>query len=364
MSDSSNLTLEPVAVNTLTDSNNLFQGPLWAEFKQKSGWSPAAFEIGWNSRRSNLLTLTREAEPGMHVTYVPAGPDLEARDDEQGLILENLSEALAPHLPESTAYVRYDLPWPSPYAEPQSGQMEIAAVRRPETRIRELRMNFGTENRNLRKAWTDIQPTHTLLVDLTLPLERLLAAMRPKTRYNIGLAARRGVHVRPAGPDELPAFYELYTQTARRNRIRLHDFRYFREIFEAASSPEVPGSAELLFAEADGRKLAGMVLARSGRRATYLYGASADRGRRLMPTYALQWYAMRRAAELGCTQYDLYGIPPSDDPAHPMHGLFRFKTGFGGRFVHRRGCWDYPYSTDDYEKICGRELTGAGYHLR
>ena len=61
-----------------------------------------------------------------------------------------------------------------------------------------------------------------------------------------------------------------------------------------------------------------------------------------MPTYALQWAAMRAAKKAGCIKYDLYGIPPTDDPEHPMAGLYRFKTGFGGEIAHRAGSWDLP----------------------
>ena len=59
-----------------------------------------------------------------------------------------------------------------------------------------------------------------------------------------------------------------------------------------------------------------------------------------MPNYALQWRAILHAREAGFATYDLFGVPPADDPTHPMHGLYRFKTGFGGRLVHRAGSWD------------------------
>jgi lipid II:glycine glycyltransferase (peptidoglycan interpeptide bridge formation enzyme) len=61
-----------------------------------------------------------------------------------------------------------------------------------------------------------------------------------------------------------------------------------------------------------------------------------------MAPYALQVKAMEDAQEAGCEEYDLFGIPPNDDPSHPMAGLYRFKTGFGGRIVHRPGSLDYP----------------------
>jgi len=74
-----------------------------------------------------------------------------------------------------------------------------------------------------------------------------------------------------------------------------------------------------------------------------------------MAPYALQWKAMRDAKEYGCTQYDLFGIPPDENPDHPMVGLYRFKTGFGGRIIHRPGSWDYPCKPALYALFCGAE---------
>jgi lipid II:glycine glycyltransferase (peptidoglycan interpeptide bridge formation enzyme) len=79
-----------------------------------------------------------------------------------------------------------------------------------------------------------------------------------------------------------------------------------------------------------------------GKEATYLYGASSNIKRNLMAPYALQWKAIQDAQSSGCIVYDLFGIPPNEDPDHPMAGLYRFKTGFGGSIIHRPGSWDYP----------------------
>jgi len=80
-----------------------------------------------------------------------------------------------------------------------------------------------------------------------------------------------------------------------------------------------------------------------GTAATYLYGASSNEHRNLMAPYALQWAALRDVRDRGATTYDLFGIPPTNDESHPMHGLYRFKTGFGGEVVHRHGAWDFVY---------------------
>jgi lipid II:glycine glycyltransferase (peptidoglycan interpeptide bridge formation enzyme) len=151
--------------------------------------------------------------------------------------------------------------------------------------------------------------------------------------------------VSEATEQELSAWYSLYRETARRDRITLHSEDYYRRLFSLAREYG-PGAPELrlLLARHQGRLLGGVILALRGERAWYLYGASATAFRNLMFTYALQWRAIRLARERGCATYDLFGVPPSNDPAHPMHGLWRFKTGFGGRIVNRYGCWDLPFS--------------------
>jgi lipid II:glycine glycyltransferase (peptidoglycan interpeptide bridge formation enzyme) len=57
---------------------------------------------------------------------------------------------------------------------------------------------------------------------------------------------------------------------------------------------------------------------------------------------------MEDAGATGCGEYALFGIPPNEDPSHPMAGLYRFKTGFGGRIIHRPGSWDYPCNVPLY----------------
>jgi lipid II:glycine glycyltransferase (peptidoglycan interpeptide bridge formation enzyme) len=253
------------------------------------------------------------------------------------------------------AFLRFDLPWQSPYA--REGEAE------PPNRVRELRMNFGTESRNLRKAPTDVQPTHTLLIDPQQSDKALLAGMRPKTRYNIRLAARRGVVVEDRPHADLAAWYELYRDTMERKGLTVHEYRYFEALFRADENEDDDhGAVRLLLARRGEELLAGMILALYGDYAVYLYGASSQRRRSLMPAYRLQWHAIRTAAEAGCRAYDMFGIPADEHASHPMHGLLRFKTGFGGRRLTRRGCWDYPYSEELYREVTGRELADSGYY--
>jgi lipid II:glycine glycyltransferase (peptidoglycan interpeptide bridge formation enzyme) len=187
--------------------------------------------------------------------------------------------------------------------------------------------------------------------------------MRPKTRYNIRLAGRRGVVVEDRPHADLAAWYALYADTMRRKGLTVHGYAYFEALFNAAETETDDGAElKLLLARRGSEILAGMVLAVYGDYAVYLYGASSARDRSLMPAYRLQWQAIRVAGTEGCRAYDMFGIPSDESPSHPMHGLLRFKTGFGGSKLTRRGCWDYPYSDEVYSELKGRELADAGYY--
>ena len=168
--------------------------------------------------------------------------------------------------------------------------------------------------------------------------------MKSKWRYNIGLAKKKGVTVRQAGKEELEHFYTLLKETAQRDRIGIRSFNYYQTLFSHCQEYPQKGQEVVLYlAEHEGDILAGIVALFRGKEGIYLYGASSDHKRNLMAPYALQWQAMQDAKAKGCEEYDLFGIPPREDPDHPMVGLYRFKTGFGGRIIHRPGSWDYAY---------------------
>lgn len=176
------------------------------------------------------------------------------------------------------------------------------------------------------------QPAHTSIVALGRPEADLLAEFKPKTRYNIRLAERRGVSVE-VGADAA----ELERQseaTARRQGIRLPPRGYYERLLS-----ELPWCRTYV-ARHEGDALAAILVARHGARAYYLYGGSSGHKRELMPMYAVQWAAMRDAAADGLADYDLWGVPPPDDPDHPWHGLEQFKAGFRGREVTYCGGWE------------------------
>lgn len=335
----------------------------WSRIKKSLGWTPVAYDLMANgSPVGDLLMLMKDIGGGQTMAYAPYGPEGLPDDERRGEYLAALSIELAPYLGSSCVMTRWDLPWESPYARELDRYDEQGNwLGPPEPRLRELRMNWGVPETGLRKAPGDLLPPDTILLDLKPDEDAILERMRPKTRYNIRLASRRGVQVRRGNPGDLKLWNALYLETARRNRITPHGSQFFAPLLHEEQTDRE--EARLLIAEKAGVPLAAMFMSVSSDQASYLYGASSGENRELMAPYALQWAAIQEAKKVGCTSYDLFGVAPGPDPEHPMYGLYQFKRGFGGRMLHRQGAWDYPYDLTAYSHFRAAESVAPGFNV-
>ncbi len=353
----------------------LFRTPIiqqtayWSKVKSHFGMEAIAFNFkianGEDSSIRDLVLFVKMVDKDHSIAYVPYGPESEPEKEEQGALLESLSEKLRYYLPKGCIMIRYDLLWESLWADDVSFRSDDGVWLGPPSHgAQEVRFNYSTKDGNFRKSPSNILPSNTVIVDLNTQESNILERMKPKTRYNIHLSLRRGVNVRVAGLESIPVWYNLYRETARRNNFFLHSEEYFRiALTERASDTQSPAEVTLLIAEYNNTPLAAMFLVITDKRATYLYGASSSDYRQFMAPYALQWRAMTLAKERGCTQYDMFGVAPGGDKTHPMYGLYRFKTGFGGSLYHAMGCWDYPLDQRMYSMFIASEINSQRYHL-
>ena len=328
--------IKQVAIQDLTRGGSFLQSGFWGLLKSFFGWKTYAFSRDGKP----LLVLVRKLSPGISIAYVPRGPETsEAYRSSQFLV--QLGNELRGYLPASVAFIRYDLPW---------GRYDDTAV---------------SYSPDLVKSVTDVQPPDTVLLPLTGTEAAILNQMKSKTRYNIRLANKKGVVISRGGKELLAGWYELYRETAKRDRITIHSYSYYLRLFNIAASGRVDAPEVVLFtASWEGELLAGIVVILYGDRGTYLYGASSNSRRNLMPNYALQWEAIKYARRQGCESYDFFGIPPENDPDHPMYGLYRFKTGFGGRIYRYPGCWDLPLKPVSYRMYRAAEIGRNWYYKK
>ncbi|MDD3038284.1 peptidoglycan bridge formation glycyltransferase FemA/FemB family protein [Bacteroides sp.] len=369
------LQLEPKEVVDAYSTPIVQQTSFWSKVKEHLGMDSRAFEFsvynsdiysnvgGYAHTMADFIMFFQYLNKEDYIAYFPYGPEIEPSKENHGRFLEELSESLRSYLPKHCVALRYDLNWESHWCKEEDFDEEGNWVGLPDKEFQEFKLNYGTAEWNLRKANTNILPANTIVVDLTPDEEMILARMKPKTRYNIKLAQRKGVEVRSEGIEALDVWYKLYTETALRNGLHLNDMSYFHSVL--ASKMECPDrkvQVKLLIAYFDDIPLAAMFLVLSAHRATYLYGASSSQMRNLMPTYVLQWRAMQLAKMNRCSEYDMFGIAPYADTSHPMYGLYKFKHGFGGEIYHQLGCWDYPFEEDKYQCFTAREMSMQGYY--
>jgi peptidoglycan pentaglycine glycine transferase (the first glycine) len=209
-------------------------------------------------------------------------------------------------------------------------------------------LSFIIHHSSFRNSPHNIQPPRTIIINIKDNEDVILAKMKQKTRYNIRLAEKKGVTVRAW--DDIESFHKMMLVTGGRDGFGIHSLEYYKRAYELLHPK---GLGEILVAEYEGKPLATLFVARNGHCAYYLYGASTDEERNRMPTYLLQWEAMKWAKAHGCEEYDLWGVPDEDEATleanfetrhDGLWGVYRFKRGFGGELKRAAQAMDRVYN--------------------
>ncbi|GAC1471359.1 MAG: hypothetical protein PVSMB5_19910 [Ktedonobacteraceae bacterium] len=186
---------------------------------------------------------------------------------------------------------------------------------------------------NVRNEWVlDIRPDE----------KTLLANMKEKWRYNIRLAARKGVTVRRgSGQADIDTFYRLYQTTSERDFFAIHPKSFYESVLRLFADGE---RAALFLAEYEGQTISATITLTLGKWSWYMYGASANEQREKMPNHLLQWTAIQWARAQGCHYYNFRGIPEILEEGQEMWGIYVFKRGFGGYDMHALETHDLAYN--------------------
>ncbi len=343
-------------------ASHLLQTWEWAEVKSSYGWKPMPFV--WKRKEKGLdsivaaamvlkrTVLNRGFAARLSILYIPKGPLLDWSDI--SLCTQVLDDLQGFAKKQGAIFLKLDpdvvlgsgIPGYEDAHEREEGQKVISEFKR--------------------RGWLfssdQVQFRNTVLVDVSVNREQMLARMKQKTRYNVRLAEKKGVRLRIGELKDLPLLFKMYAETSVRDGFVIRDEGYYRAVWETYMKQPYAGYhpfAEPLIAEVNGEPVAAIFVFYFSGRAYYLYGMSLESHREKMPNYLLQWEAMQRAKAKGCSVYDLWGAPDEFNETDSMWGVFRFKEGLGGDVIRTLGAWDYPASSlwyKTYTKIIPRVL--------
>lgn len=292
---------------------HVLQSWAWGEFKARWGWSAQRWLLADGDVAHAAVQLLKRQSGPFSVLYAPKGPTA-CSPVAYWQTLEHI-QGLAQQ--QRALWLKID------------GDAHLAgALSLDEMRQRLTQLGW-------RYSAAQVQFRNTCLSPVNLSDELLLAGMKQKWRYNVRLADKRGVTIREGSAADDSLLYAMYAETGQRDGFIIREQTYYADAWRSLN-------AVRLIAEVDGNALAGVVLFKLGTRAYYFYGMSRSEGREHMPSYALQWAALRWARAQDCTVYDWWGAPEQrDSETDSMAGVWRFKQGFGAQFAEGLGAWDF-----------------------
>jgi lipid II:glycine glycyltransferase (peptidoglycan interpeptide bridge formation enzyme) len=304
--------------------SQILQSYEWGEFKAKLGWDHfiVAVEDG-GTIKAGLSILSRKLPVvKKNFFYAPRGPVVPFSDP--GLVNALIDGVCVEAALRNAIALKID---------PEIDEKDAGAV------------NI-LKNRGFIRKHKQVQPRTTYFIDLTKGLDDLLMSFEEKTRYNIRLAERKGVTVREESTGKgIEVFYKIYRETSKRDVFLIHPQSYYLKLKECLIDR---GMANVFIAEYQNVPVAALFAFRFGDRIWYMYGASINDYRNVMPNHALHWHLIKWAKEKGLKVYDLWGIPSSPAENHPLFGVYRFKKGFNGAIKSWIGAYDLPFEAVSY----------------
>ena len=220
-------------------------------------------------------------------------------------------------------------------------------IKKDDQEFRKIVEEIGYKIKDDAKDFKDeIQPRFVFRLDIKGKTEdEVLAGCHQKTRYNIRLAKRKGVVVKEGTREDLKDFHKIMIETGSRDGFIIRSLDYFEKMYDELA----PKHMKLLMAYYEDKPISGIIPIMYGNKTWYLYGASSNEHRNLMPNYLLQWEMIRQAIQNKCDIYDFRGVSGVVDETHPQYGLYRFKKGFGAEFTEFIGEVYWPFKPLTYK---------------
>ena len=337
-------------------SVSFLQAPSWAGVKAEWG----SKSLGWFSKGQLVgagLVLTRKV-PGIErwLAYLPEGPHLDWHGERTPASLGDWLDPMLALLKSGGAFQVKMGPtvgvrrWDSATlkaAIAEGSAKRLRDVTPDETfasgtgLIAQLASSGWTQRPDTGAGFGDVQPRYVFQVPLAGRNEQqVFASFNQLFRRNIRKAEKLGVTVEESDRAGLAQFHPIYAETAARDGFVPRELAYFQRMWDAMKAEDLD-RIRLYLARFDGKVLAGTTMVNVGDHAWYSYGASADSGREVKPSNAVQWKMIKDCVAGNRSVYDMRGISDTLDESDPLFGLIRFKLGTGGHALEYVGEWDF-----------------------
>ena len=298
------------------------QTSLWGQLKAFSGWRAARIIVTRGEQIVAGAQLLMRPLPLIgNVCYVPKGPLFTSNDPElRNLFIDKLQQMVKTHR------IVYLIVQPPCNDEAFAHQL---------TKLR------------FQQSKNRLFITATLLVDLTMDLDKILAQMRKKTRQHIRVGQRKGISVREGTESDLHTFHHLLGTAGKRLKFSPDPEEYFRTLWRLFNPH---GYVKLFLAEYKGEAVSALLTIPFGD--TVLckrIGWSGDHLKRY-PNELLHWATIKWAKSKGYRSLDFEGVDlkvartllsGEPLPDETMKGATFFKLGFGGRITLFPEAYDY-----------------------
>ena len=217
-------------------------------------------------------------------------------------------------------------------------------IKSDDTEFKNLMLELGYKIKDDAKNFRDeIQPRYVFRLDVKGKTEdEVFKNFHQKTRYNVRLATKKGVTVKDGTREDLKDFHEIMITTGKRDGFIIRPLEYFEKMYDELG----PEHMKILMAYYEGKPISGVIPIMYGNKTWYLYGASSNEHRNLMPNYLLQWEMIKLAIKNKSDIYDLRGVPGIADDSN---GLYRFKKGFGAEYTEFLGEAYIPFKPLTYK---------------
>ena len=303
---------------------SVFQTPEWEKFKLQTGWQKSY-------RVNDVLVLQKNLPMGRTMFYSPMVDKYQVSSIKYDVFLEKIRE-----IANTNKSIFYRLEINDLKNEANEAIKALEAV-------------------NFIKSFEEMQPEHTLVIDLSKTEDEILAEMKQKGRYNIKVAKKHGVSVKES--DSIENFYSLYETMAKRQKISYRNKDYFSKLFDILKEKDYVKVFEATInnevttrSNTDTNKtLAAAIVVYYEKRATYLFGGSSQEEKQTMAPYLLHWEIIKDAKQNGFVEYDLFGVAPEDQPKHRWANVTSFKKKFGGDYLELVGSFDLVLRPFEYK---------------